>query len=443
MGERKNVVVLVLDSLRKDRISVYNDEVDFTPNMEEIAEGSRVYTNANSQAPWTLPSHASMFTGLYPWEHGATQKFPKLETDKKCLAERFKENGYRTALITPNVNLSEAKGTARGFEDVENFLGIMKISFIRSIWKKFEKIIASLGERNRKKVESIKYKIFDSFFDKTKNRETVEKTKEFIEEVDDEEFFLFVNLMSPHEPYKVGDPPERYIRRRNIEDFSGVPETEREFLGNEIDLEKTRKAYDAAVDYTDDLVGEINKSLIDNDLKEETILVLMSDHGQALGDEGVFTHAFTLTESVIETVLIVDDPSIKEKNEKSRLFELRQVYDLLPNIAGISDKEISELSLVKGSYEYPEIMAGSIPKDREEDLYKKLRYVKDDSRKIVKSINKEGRASYRMIEVETGEEKEIEADMKREVDEIGEVEEDGEVETDEEIKKRLKQLGYK
>jgi hypothetical protein len=87
-------------------------------------------------------------------------------------------------------------------------------------------------------------------------------------------------------------------------------------------------------------------------------------------------------------------------------------------------------------------MAGSIPEDREENLYRKLRYVRDDSKKVVKSINKEGKTSYRMIDVETGEEGETEKDMKREVDEIGEVEEEGEIETDEEIKKRLKQLGY-
>ncbi len=447
MREEKNVVVLVLDSLRKDRLSVYNDDVDFTPNFDELAEESKVFTEANAQAPWTLPSTASVFTGQYPWEHGANHDRTRLDTDVTTLAERFQEEDYRTKVITPNTWISPSIGTVDGFDEVENFLGLAGRGPVQTLFQKSTDIFNFLGERTRKKVAYIANIVFEKFttVDLCKSRETVDETKKFLKNVGDEDFFLFVNLMSAHEPYDPGDPPQEYLDRHGVEDISKVPSTEREFFNEDYNQEDLEKAYDAAVEYTDDLVGEINESIIENNLDENTVLIVLSDHGQAVGKDEVYGHQFTVMDRVIETPLLIKGPET-EVEEKETLFELRQLYDLVPGLAGISEMPENSTEKVKGSYEFPEFFVGVIPEDRREKYDRKFRFVKDKTKKIVKSITRDGDESYEMTDLEAGEDIEIDKGWRDSVNSIdsdsgAEDEEDDDIQ-DEEVKKRLEDLGY-
>jgi len=442
--DQKNVIVLVLDSLRKDRISPYNSEVDFTQNFEEISKSSEIYHNVAAQAPWTLPSHASIFTGEYPWEHGATQRNIHLETNKKVLAEKFREKGYRTDLITPNAWISPSKGTSQGFDNVENFLGLAGGGRCQKLFEKLTKMFNKLGKDERELVASAFNSITEKFQDFTKSRMTVERTKQYLEDVDtDKNFFLFVNLMSSHEPYEPSDPPEEYLERHGVEDKSQVPETEEDYLngvGNDGEIWKT---YNAAVEYTDDLIGEIYTSIEENGLKEDTVIVLLSDHGQALGDDNIFSHQFTVTESVINTPLIIDRPELEESEHLDGLYELRQLYDLIPYVAGISDEDVDAKEKIQGGYEYPEFFMGWVPDEKKDNLDRKLRFVKKKNSKIIKSVARNGEKSYQMIDTETGEDIEVEKEMRREVDQLEYTSKksDREIEN-EEVKKRLADLGY-
>ena len=438
----QNVMVIVLDSLRKDRISPYNTDIDFTQNIQQIADESTVYSDVVAQGPWTLPSHASMFTGEYPWVHEATQKKITLETDKTLLAERFKEEGYRTALITPNGWLSPSKGTTKGFQEVENFMGVTE-GPTQKLMSVFTRLFDRLDSSKREKIASYANEFMETFSDFKKSRPTVEETKDFLNNVDeDENFFLFVNLMTPHEPYNPGDPPQEYLDRHGVEDISKVPETEENYLKDETDDDEIRKAYNASVDYTDDLVGEIYECFTENDLDENTNLVILSDHGQALGEDSIFSHQFTVTDSVVNTALMIREPDEEASIEDSGPMELKSIYDILPLIAGIKDAEIEPVESVKGGYEHPEFFMGWIPDDMKDELDKKHRFIRKDGKKIVKSVGRDDEASYSMTDIETGEEIDLDEGMKQEVDSI---ENNSEVNTDiekEEVKKRLEDLGY-
>lgn len=444
MPERRNVVVLVLDTLRKDKISVYNDDVDFTPNFESIAEESVVYTGANAQAPWTLPSTASMFTGKYPWEHGATHEKIYLDNDDTVLAEKFQDEGFHTKVISPNTWISPSIGTVDGFGEVENLIGLVGREPLQTISGKLTHLFTYLPENLSQKITYGLDLFLERFVDVCKSRETVEETKNFLSDVDDnEDFFLFVNLMSAHEPYEIGDPPQEYLDRHGVEDLDKVPGTEREFFQSEYDVNEMEKAYDAAVDYTDDLVGEIRDTLRENNLEDDTVLVIVSDHGQAVGKDGIYGHQFTLMDRVIETPMIVSDPETSEAEEKDGLFELRQLYDLVPYLAGIGE-EPEEVDEVRGGYEFPESFVGVIPDDKRERFDRKLRYVKTQSQKIVKSTNRSGEDSYQVIDLDTGEEASESEELREKVDRIEDVSADEETKQieDEEVKKRLEDLGY-
>lgn len=440
MSDNKNVIVLVLDSLRKDRLSIHNDEVDFTQNFEEIAGGSKVFRNAVANAPWTLPSTASMFTGEYPWEHGATHEKTSLNTDKKVLAERFQEEGYRTKVITPNTWISPSIGTVDGFDEVENFLGLAGRGPVQTVFEKSTEIFNWLDEGTRKKVAYIANVVFEKFttVDLCKSRETTDETKKFLENVEDEDFFLFVNLMSAHEPYDPGDPPQEYLDRHGVEDISQVPSTEREFFNDGYDQDELEKAYDASVDYTDDLVGEIHDTLRNEGLDEDTVFVLLGDHGQAVGKDEVYGHQFTVMDRVVDVPMMVYG---EDTGSKEDIFELRQLYDLVPHLAGFNE-EPGEIEEVKGSYEFPEFFVGVIPEEKRDKYDRKFRFVKTEDRNIVKSITRSGEESYSMYDSD-GEEIEVEEDMKRKVDGIGDVSESEDQDIDdEEVKQRLEDLGY-
>lgn len=449
--EKRNVLFLVLDSLRKDRISAYNEEVEFTENIGEIAESSIVFEEAITQAPWTLPSHASMFTGEYPWEHGTTHARSYFPGDRDTFVARFREAGYTTAAITPNVWITPHKGMTRDFEYVENFLGKADNRISVALSRFGAKVYHSLDEMTRRvlgrQIDRI-FRLFD-VDDSCKSEETVQEVERYLDGRDaDEDFFLYVNLMEPHEPYR---PPRRYLDKHGVDADADIPHRQKDvFTQDSIDFDALGSVYDASVDYTDDLVGRILDALRRNDLDEDTVVVTLSDHGQALGEDGGFGHQFTVAEPVVNSVLLVDHPDLPPGREE-RPFELRRLNELVPHYAGIAPRPDDVFGdVVKGGLEFPENFTGYIPRDRWDEYYRRYRYAKRDGEKVVKSVGEDGEPRYEAYDLETGEEIPVPRDLAEEVDgteretprdDAGDS--DGGNEPDEVVKRRLEDLGYK
>jgi len=448
----KNVLFLVLDSLRKDRTSIYDDAIEFTPTLQDIADSSVTYENAVSQAPWTLPVHVSMFTGKYPWEHGVTQQKTYLNSSQDTFIQEFNGEGYSTGLITSNVWLTPHKGTAKDFDHVENFLGKKNNKFVAKISKQFNRIFDSLSQDSKRKAEKYIDKIFRFFSvdDSCKSRETVEATREYLSSVEDEDFFLFVNLMEPHEPY---NPPKKYLEKHGVKDKSKIPDRQKDLFTQDIDYGELKNIYDASADYTDDLVEEIINSLDENNLREETVIVVVSDHGQALGEDDIFGHQFTVDSTVTNTLMMIDNPE-KESRNVEKPVELKKLHDLTPYHAGIREKpeEITK-EMVKGGYEFPSVFIGYVPDEKWDKYYKKYRYIQTDSTRTVKQVRQDEDEEITSKDLDTGKEVKTPENIKRELERIDENhgglrENQGEndsmenEEQEEEIKDRLEALGY-
>lgn len=443
----KNVVFLVLDSLRKDRVSAYNDEVDFTPNIQAIADSSVVFDDAVTQAPWTLPSHASMFTGEYPWTHGTTHARSYFDDDHETFIGSFKRAGYDTAAITPNIWITPHKEMTGDFDHVENFLGKADNPLSVRASRLATKFYYNLGDLPRRVLGRQLDRLFRLFSvdDSCKSEETVAEVERYLgtRAETEENFFLYVNLMEPHEPYH---PPKRYADEHDVTDGATIPHRQKDvFTKDDIDFDELEKVYDASVDYADDLVGRIVRSLERNDLDDDTVIVLLSDHGQALGEEdGTFGHQFTVSEPVVNSVLMVSHPDLGPATE-DRPVELRTLNDLVPYYAGIGPRpEKVTTETVLGGCEFPENFTGYIPRDRWDDYYRKFRYAKRDGRKVVKTIQEDGTEFYEAYALDTGDRIPVPDDLKKAVDGAGDVTvEDGDREVDEEIEDRLERLGYK
>lgn len=446
---QKNVVFLVLDSLRKDRVSAYNDDVDFTDHIGSFADRSLVFENAVAQAPWTLPSHASMFTGEYPWEHGTTHARSYFD-GRETFVSKFKNEGYSTAAITPNIWITPHKRMTGDFDYVENFLGKANNPLSVRASRLGTKLYHRLGDVTRRVLGRQIDRFFQLFSvdDSCKSEETVEAAERYLGDREaDEDFFLYVNLMEPHEPYR---PPKQYRQKHGVDEEATIAHRQKDVFTKDIDFEEMRKIYDASVDYTDDLVARILGALEANDLEEDTVVVLLSDHGQALGEDGgQFGHQFTVNEPVVNAVLMVDHPDAGADTE-DRPVELRALHDLVPYYAGIGDcPEAVAAGTVMGGCEFPENFTGYIPKERWDEYYRQRRFLKRDGRKIVRAVEEDGTAHYTAYDLETGEEIEVPDDLRAAIDATGEVDADADdaaeaaPEVDEAVEQRLEELGYR
>jgi len=299
-----NVLVLVLDTVRADHIAAAAGDSSLTPSIAQVMAAGTMFVNAVTPAPWTLPSHASLFTGLYPFEHQATHGRFRLGAQFETIAERLRSGGYLTAGFSCNPWVSRANGFAQGFDVFE---------------EPFRTAGTAADKGGEQAVAMITGWLTDHVADETTR---------------DHPFFLFVNLLEAHLPY---DPPTMGDGRFTVE------QAEQYIIGNSSlpasDLARARSLYRAEIHYLDELVGRIMASLADLGLLDETIVIITSDHGEHLGEHGLFGHEFSLYETVLRVPLVVRYPRrIAAGVRDSTLVSL---MDLLPTVLELTRQDLA------------------------------------------------------------------------------------------------------
>ena len=440
-----NTVFIVLDTVRKDRISVYNDEIDFTPNLENFAEDATVFQDAVSQAPWTLPSHASMFTGKYPWEHDATQKQLYLDTDQELLAEKFENQGYVTGCFTSNTWISPYTGMAKGFQQIDNFFGALPNNLMS---KKSEKVWRWLNtgkaEWLMNKIVKIGEKIHwmtAGMNASTKTPKVVNKAKSFVEDNREDDFFLFLNFMDAHLPYY---PPEEYRKSHAPDvDPKEVCQEAHDHNGEaaEADFEASKKLYDAEIDFLDDQLGKLFEYFEDENLAEDTVFIVVSDHGENLGEKGMFGHQFSVSEKLVSVPMIIKAPELEER-EIEKQVELRELYDIVPKLADLENGKLDfGQKKALGGYQRPKMDLKNIPKRKHSDLDKRLSFVRGLGKKLIRSENEE-LTEDKMIDLDNGETIEMDQSFVDAINAMGDADEGSTDVEEEHVKERLEELGY-
>lgn len=273
-----DVILVVLDTVRADRLGCYGGPADATPSLDAFAAGADRYARCAAAAPWTLPSHASMFTGLYPFEHGShgfrvdtfVDNVHPLHPDHDTLAEELQGFGYETAAFVANrVYLSPRHGIDQGFETYE--------------------LMASRAEG-----------VFDRALEHRRARDR------------DVPQFLFVNLMDAHRPYaaypedeQAALPPEQNPDRL-LEELCLRVMNERAEPG-ELGS-KVLDLYDRAITRQDAALGAFLAALQADDDLGDAVVVITSDHGEAFGGHGLVEHAKDVYQSVVGVPLVVRGP---------------------------------------------------------------------------------------------------------------------------------------
>lgn len=411
----QDVVLIILDTMRRDRVSPYNDAVGFTEHLEAFASRETVttFTTAISQGPWSLPSHTSLFTGQYPWEHGATQETLYADTEPLHLPERFQDAGYSTTSVSDNPWITRSAGLHHGFDTLETFFpGWFQALEERGVFR-LDRLFGTRAEPFIDLSLAVGQRVFgrgyrsltewqDLFGDSEQLRtEMVLDTA--LDHLRDQAgpSFTFVNLMELHTPR---DPPDRYWERHagdhDREEVPVEPPYQEPGRAPDADCEGIRAVYDATMDCTDDLIGQFLEELEAEGAFEDSIIVITADHGELLGEDGQTGHSFSVHDQLVHVPLLVHHP---DGPVEDRPVELRELYDLLPHWAGLTDDPGDGPAFLRGGYGFPDLELKTMETDPGPHD-SRLRFAQRDGRKLIERTHRDGTTEHTMLDLETREE---------------------------------------
>jgi arylsulfatase A-like enzyme len=278
-----NVVLVVLDAAARSRLGLYGAPEGSTPELDSIANESLIFDDAHSQAAYTLASTASLFTSLEPVVHGVVNNEHKLNPNLATLASTLRDAGYTTAAFSANGYASPVFGMDIGFD-----------SFVTPGGKGSEKVADA--------------EMLGSHFESWLSELSLDAT------LSSRPFFAYVHFIQPHEPYHRA-PASYYsgVDRDYRGEVDGSAPSMLKIRRGEItptseELAHLRGLYEGNLRYVDASVGQLRARLEADGLLERTILVIVSDHGEALGELGFFGHNYSMQEEVTAIPLLMRFP---------------------------------------------------------------------------------------------------------------------------------------
>ncbi len=327
---RRNVLVITLDTTRADHLGTYGYPLDITPELDALAARGVVFENAYAPMPQTLPSHATIMTGLHPRQHGALENSYSVDPRLETLAEVFGAEGYETAAFVSALVISDFTGMEQGFD-----------TFDQPRCKFFVGLPAPA------------------------EREATEMTDlavAWAEEHDPAEpFFLWVHYFDPHTEHVA---PRRYVRqvlplRVRDEVIKPIVGEQDVFMPR---LMKDWRGYAAEIRYTDAEVGRLVDELDELGLLEDTVVAVVGDHGEGLSQHGILAHGMAVWEVLHRVPFFVVDPD--GRHAGTRVAGRVQLADVAPTLVSMAlgraggtrpdDKGLDLWSLLEGGRSVPD-----------------------------------------------------------------------------------------
>jgi len=321
-GAPPNVILVVLDTARADRTSLDGYDRMTTPAIDGMARDGVTYLDAHSVAPWTLPSHFSMFTGLFPGQHGANwrafatpedggleeilHRTFRLADPSLWLPKRLKDAGYLTVGFSSNAWISRRTGFDVDFD------------FFHEMWKERGALRKGYDDLDRRIRMSRDVDRADAGL-------VLMDFKRYALEQGGglrEPFFLFFNFIDPHYPYS---PPKlwRYQFTSDVDLGERIAKFEFDEMGMQagdqpVDVKRFSPFYDGEISYLDFVVGRLLDWLRERGYYDESLIVITSDHGEHLGEGGKFSHQFSVEEELLRVPLVVKYPGNERAGEVVR-----------------------------------------------------------------------------------------------------------------------------
>jgi arylsulfatase A-like enzyme len=308
--KRPNIILVSIDTLRADHLGIYGYARQTSPALDSLAQDGAVFLNTFATSAWTLPSHASMLTSLFGFNHQIYYNDERIGTSLVTLADVLRQNRFFCAAFTGGVYVGSRYGFSKGFDSFSEREGDFSVP--------------DSAERVRRAVT------------------------EWIGQNQDKNFFLFLHTYQPHSPYDCPAPfsseflgHDSKLQKVNILDYLGgkegtfkplSEEERRDFIG----------LYDGEIRYTDErLIKPLLSRLKQLDLYDRTMVIVTSDHGEEFFDHGGWEHGHTLYNELLKVPLVIKFPDSKFRGK--RIESIISLVDVMPTILeemGIDDKNL-------------------------------------------------------------------------------------------------------
>jgi len=291
--EKKNVILIVVDTLRVDRLGCYGGGKKISPSVDLMAQKGIQFENAYTSAPWTRPAVASILTGLLPYNHGVCDINDVLMPEYTTLGEIMQKNGYKTAGIVSNMLLRNKFGYSQGF-DLYN-------------------------EKNMGSVNSV-----------TSSKITDDAVK-WIKKNKEDNFFLWLHYYDPHYTYQHHDE-FNYIKGYSGDLKAGEDIWELRTKSKEMDRSDIGfllNLYDEEISYTDKYIGSLLNYLKNEGLMDNTVIVFTADHGEEFMEHGWIGHTTSLYQELVHVPLIIFTP---DKFASKNIQDNVSVTDIVPTV---------------------------------------------------------------------------------------------------------------
>jgi choline-sulfatase len=306
--EKPNVVLFTLDTTRADHLPCYGYSAVKTPNLDALASKGVVFEQCSASSPLTLPSHASIMTGMYPTYHGVrVNGNTALSDEQTTIAEVLSGQGYHCGAFIAAFVLDGRWGLKQGFQHYDDEFDLRKYKHI------------DLGAVQRP------------------GNQVMDAALAWLEEEKGNPFFAWIHLYDPHAPY---EPPEPYYAEYSHRGLDGL--------------------YSGEIAFMDEQIGRCVSWLEENDLSKNTIMVLIGDHGEGLGSHGEGTHGYFIYDYAVHVPLLIITP-FPEFQGKRATSQVRAV-DVFPTLLELA--KIDSPSKAQGRSLLPEMFQ---PEKKDDD----------------------------------------------------------------------------
>ena len=287
-GMNRGVILISVDTLRRDHVGAYGYPKPTTPTLDSLARGGVLADDAVSVSSWTLPAHLSMLTSVLPGTHGGVDSAQGFNRSVPSVAATLKAQGYATHAVTSHLYVSKTYGVDDGFDSM-NF--------------RQDRLAANVANH----------------------------AMDLIDRFGDRPFFIFLHFYDPHWHYS---PPPEVLKifesayagklTGNLKDFQNLRPDE----VSQADLDHLKALYDGEIRYTDNEIGRLISHLKERDVWRNTMMVVTSDHGEEFLEHGSWEHQKTLYEEVVRIPLVVAGPEVTTRRETRPV----SLLDIAPTI---------------------------------------------------------------------------------------------------------------
>jgi len=350
----QNIVIIVMDTVRAQGVSQDSTKLDGPGAFDTLKDEGVCFDQAITSAPWTLPSHASLFTGAMPSSHGVHAGHKRLDDRPTTLAEVLECKDYETVAVSNNTWISEEFGFARGFETfyktwqyVQSDTDLGRIARQEEGIGKIKGVTRTLFDGNP--ATNLANAIYGQFFRKTED-DGAARTNKWIKgwltgRDDSRPFFLFVNYLEPHLEYRpLEEHAEKFLPENvTYQKAMNVPQDAWGYIAGTVDLtdrdfEILRALYRAEISYLGEKIEEIIEMLRAAGEWEDTLFIVTSDHGENIGEHDLMDHQYALYDTLLHVPLFVQGGPF----EDDKLNDLVQIVDIPPTILDVLDIDAPE-----------------------------------------------------------------------------------------------------